>query len=75
MSWPYKKVLIIGATSGIGEALAIRCINAGSNVIITGRRKERLAEFIHKYGKDKTSAVTLDVTELSKIPDFATKLV
>lgn len=75
MSWPYKKVLIIGATSGIGEALAIRCVNAGSNVIVTGRRQERLADFVHKYGKDKASAITLDITELSRIPDFAKRFV
>lgn len=71
MSWPYKKVLVIGATSGIGEALAIRCLKAGSKVVVTGRRKEKLADFVDKYGKDKASAVSFDINEISKIPDFA----
>lgn len=75
MSWPYKKVLIIGATSGIGEALAIRCVKAGSKVVVTGRRKEKLAEFVEKYGKDKASGVSFDNNEISKIPDFAKKFV
>lgn len=73
MSWPYKKVLIIGATSGIGEALATRCVKAGSNVIVSGRRTDKLEEFIHRHGKDKCSAFQFDITELAKISSFATK--
>lgn len=71
MSWPYKKVLIIGATSGIGEALATRCVKAGSNVIVSGRRTDKLEDFIHRHGKDKCSAFQFDITELAKIPSFA----
>ncbi|PYH88280.1 NAD(P)-binding protein [Aspergillus ellipticus CBS 707.79] len=37
-------VLIIGATSGIGEAFARRFHAAGKQVIITGRRAERLQQ-------------------------------
>lgn len=71
MPWAYKKVLIVGATSGIGEALANRLIAAGSNVIVSGRRQEKLDEFVHRHGKDKSSAAQIDVTELDKIPHFA----
>lgn len=39
-----KTVLITGATSGIGKACAIKFASAGDDVIITGRRNERLAE-------------------------------
>ena len=73
MPFPYKKVLVIGATSGIGEALAARFVKEGSYVIVVGRRKERLAEFVHKHGNDKASAVPFDITELDKIPPFVTK--
>ena len=37
-----KTVLITGATSGIGLACAYRFAKEGDNIIITGRRKERL---------------------------------
>lgn len=73
MPSPYKRALIIGATSGIGEALASRFIEEGANVIVVGRRKENLEAFVHKHGKDKATAVPFDITEMDKIPNFATK--
>lgn len=73
MSFPYKRVLVIGATSGIGEALASRFVAEGACVIAVGRRKENLEAFVHKHGKDKTTAVPFDITDLDKIPNFATK--
>jgi 3-hydroxy acid dehydrogenase / malonic semialdehyde reductase len=39
-----KIVLITGATSGIGKACAQKFAGSGYNIIITGRRKERLDE-------------------------------
>ena len=39
-----KKILITGASSGIGRAVAVECSKAGACVIITGRNKERLDE-------------------------------
>ena len=74
MPFQYKRVLVIGATSGIGEALASRIVQEGSSVIVVGRRKENLESFVHKHGKDKASAVPFDITELDKIPNFVTKL-
>lgn len=75
MPWTYKKVLVIGATSGIGEALAARLVTAGSNVILTGRRKDKLEQLVLEHGKDKSSAKPLDITNIDEIPHFAQKFV
>ncbi len=39
-----RTVFITGATSGIGKACAEKFASAGDNIIINGRRKDRLAE-------------------------------
>lgn len=37
-----KRVLVTGASSGIGEATAIECALLGANVVVTGRNEARL---------------------------------
>jgi NADP-dependent 3-hydroxy acid dehydrogenase YdfG len=37
-----KRILVTGATSGIGRATALRLAEPNTEIIITGRRKERL---------------------------------
>ena len=37
-----KNVVITGATSGIGEAIARAYLEQGENVVLTGRRTDRL---------------------------------
>ncbi|KAI1662222.1 NAD(P)-binding protein [Daldinia decipiens] len=71
MPFPYKNVLLIGATAGIGLALAERMIENGIFVIGVGRRKERLDAFVAKYGSDKAAASQFDITEFDKIEAWA----
>ncbi|KAK9777782.1 hypothetical protein AB5N19_04494 [Seiridium cardinale] len=70
----YKKALVVGATSGIGEALAAKLLAAGTSVIVSGRRQERLDAFISEHGSSNVSAVSLDITKLSSIPQFAASI-
>ncbi|UOD34854.1 SDR family NAD(P)-dependent oxidoreductase [Deferribacteraceae bacterium V6Fe1] len=44
------KVFVTGSTSGFGEAIAYKFINNGHNVIISGRREERLNDISKKTG-------------------------
>ena len=39
-----KKILVTGASGGIGKAIAIECSKMCASVIITGRNEQRLAE-------------------------------
>lgn len=71
----YNKILVIGATSGIGAAYAERIVKDGKKVIITGRRKENLDEFVKKHGTDTVSEVVFDITQLDQIPKFANSII
>lgn len=73
MSFPYKHVLVIGATSGVGRAMAERFVNEGVKVIVVGRRQDRLDKFVTKYGKDKASSIYFDISKLDEIPNFVNK--
>ncbi len=64
-----KVVLITGAGSGLGKALAITAGQAGAKVICAGRRKDRIqqtAEEVTKAGGTGT-AVEIDVTDLKSV--------
>ncbi len=55
-----KTVLITGATSGIGEATAVKFSESSDRLIITGRRKERLDELAdHLRSTFGTEVLTL----------------
>jgi len=54
-----KTVLVTGATSGFGLAIANQCLAQGARVIATGRRADRLAEF----KSDNVHTLTLDVRD------------
>lgn len=70
MAFQYKRVLLVGATSGIGAAMADKLILEGANVIVVGRRQERLDEFIKKHGPEKAAGVRYDITDRAGLEGF-----
>ena len=50
-----KKVIIVGASSGIGRALAELYAGSGHSVAITGRRTELLEEVKKSYPRNITT--------------------
>lgn len=71
MSFPYKHVLLVGATAGIGKGLADRLIKEGVKVTAVGRRQDRLDKFVKEHGESKASGIALDIGNLAAIPKFA----
>lgn len=58
-----KKILVTGASSGIGRATAIECSKLGATVIVTGRNEERLkATYDRLEGKGHV-IIMADLTE------------
>lgn len=66
---------MIGATSGIGAAMADRLVQEGSKVIAVGRRQGRLDDFVRRHGQEKASAIRFDITDRQNVDQFAKKLV
>ncbi len=67
-----KTAWITGATSGIGEAIAIKFAHNGIDVIISGRRKDRLARLADKLNKESGSRalpLQLDVTKRREVEE------
>ncbi|KAH7111119.1 hypothetical protein B0J11DRAFT_599019 [Dendryphion nanum] len=75
MSFGYKHVLLVGATSGIGAAMADKLVLEGAKVIAIGRRQERLDAFVQKHGPEKASAVKYDVTDRAGLDAFVQGIV
>ncbi len=68
-----KVILVTGASSGIGEAIARELGNAGAMVLLGARRLERIrliADDI-RWGGGSAEAVPLDVTSRDSMADFA----
>lgn len=72
-----KSALVTGATSGIGEAVARQFAELGVNLIITGRRKERLDKLSttlsDKYDV-KVIIGVFDITDRSACEEFVNRL-
>lgn len=54
-----KIALITGATSGIGQATALKAAEAGFDIIITGRRDDRLQHLAEEIRKKGSEVLTL----------------
>ena len=68
ISFKNKKVLITGATGGIGSELVKKFLNLGANVVATGRKNEKLDMIKKKYSNVKIQR--FDISDHSRIEEF-----
>jgi NADP-dependent 3-hydroxy acid dehydrogenase YdfG len=71
-----KTIMITGATSGFGRAIALKFAQNGFNLIITGRRKELLNELELELSQKKVKVLLLnfDVRKRSEVSSVIQKL-
>jgi NADP-dependent 3-hydroxy acid dehydrogenase YdfG len=71
-----KTLMITGATAGFGRAIAVKFAQNGYDLIITGRRKERLDELEKELTKNKIKVLSLnfDVRNRSEVGSAIQKL-
>jgi meso-butanediol dehydrogenase/(S,S)-butanediol dehydrogenase/diacetyl reductase len=62
-----KVVLITGAGTGIGAASAIKFASLGYNVVLVGRRAEKLTDLATKIGPEKCLCIPTDISKPAQI--------
>lgn len=57
-----KNILVTGASSGIGQAIAIMCSKMGAKIIATGRNTDRLNETLNLMEGETNRSISADLT-------------
>jgi len=72
-----KTLLVTGASSGIGRAIAIECSKMGATVILTARNEERLQETVSQMQGNNHSIIAADLSKkddlhflIEKVPEL-----
>ena len=66
ISFKNKKILITGATGGIGNELVKKFLNLGGNVVATGTKAEKLDIIKKKYPNVKVKKFDLETNYFKK---------
>lgn len=69
-----KKILVTGASSGIGRGIAISCAQMGATLILNGRNEARLQETLQMLEGDGHSTIVADLGTQEGIDCLADKL-
>jgi decaprenylphospho-beta-D-erythro-pentofuranosid-2-ulose 2-reductase len=75
----YRRAILVGASSGIGAALAEKLAGEGYQLALLGRRKDLLDELCakinQKHGETRALAFVHDVTDVKSVPALFTEIV
>jgi len=70
-----KKIIITGASSGIGEQCAISCSKMGATVILVARNEERLKKVLKKLEGNNHSFYKLELQDFDRYPTIINNIV
>lgn len=70
-----KNIIVTGASSGIGQQIAISCSKMGARVILIGRSEERLEETRAQMKGDSHLACSFDLTNLEGMKGIVSDIV
>lgn len=68
-----KHVLVTGGGSGIGLAIAQKCLSEGAKVVITGRNETKLLNTISREGSPALKSLVWDVSKTELIEEMLIK--
>lgn len=69
-----KTILITGASSGIGRAVAQQCASAGANCIITARNEERLQQTLKSLKGNNHQMLITDISNNNAIENLVASI-
>lgn len=68
MGVSFQRAVVVGASSGIGEAIARRLVKEGATVVLVGRRREELERVAGSLPKGKAHVLEHDVRAFQSVP-------
>ncbi|MEX1006815.1 MAG: SDR family oxidoreductase [Acidimicrobiia bacterium] len=69
-----RRIIVVGASSGIGEAVAVQAAGAGARVVVAARRLDRLEAVVERCG-DRAHAVRCDVRDPTSCEELIARAV
>lgn len=69
-----KNILVTGASSGIGKAIAIACAKMEATIFVTARNEERLNETISQMPQGNHKRIIADLTKSNDIINLVSQL-
>lgn len=67
-----KRILVTGASQGIGHAVARSCANAGAQVVLTGRNAQRLQATLDLLAGAGHQVLPADLTDMAALRQLVT---
>lgn len=62
-----KKILVTGASSGIGQCIAVECSKMGAQMVVTARNQERLRETVSQIATSDSQEIIADISTVEGV--------